>query len=246
MLDSDPVLGTPIANYPSNRARLLIPAVVVVGVVSVILNFTVAEIEGWGPPLTILIMGVITMAAGWWVLHYWNREVILYGDGFSYREGGKDVYFLYAEIASIRQRAEQLAYFGGLIRRVNTRFTLTTIRGETMTFTTLYSSVERLGAHLEQKVNESLEPHLAKKISEGEKIAFSDTLKLSRAGLHEGSRDLAWEQFGGYKVGGGKLTLWTRDGEEWFRLALREIDNIPILLHFLRQHQPTVTVMSDE
>ena len=64
MLEADPVLGTPIANYPSDRARLLIPTVLVVGVASVILNFTVAEIEGWGPPLTILIMGAITMAMG--------------------------------------------------------------------------------------------------------------------------------------------------------------------------------------
>ncbi len=246
MLEADPVLGNPIANYPSDRLRLLIPAVLVCGVVSVILNFTVAEIEGWGPPLTILLMGAVVLGMGWWVLHYWNREVILYRQGFSYREGGEDVYFLYAEIASIRQRAEQLAYFGGLIRRRSVRYTLTTIRGETMSLTSIYRNVDRLAAQVEQKVNEELEPFLAGKIEKGEKVPFSDTLRLSSTGLHEGSRELLWEQFGGYKVSAGRLSLIARpDQTEWFSLPLTQIDNIPILLHFLRAHDPATLPTND-
>ena len=31
MIEADPLLGKVIANYPSNRARLLIPAVIAVG-----------------------------------------------------------------------------------------------------------------------------------------------------------------------------------------------------------------------
>jgi hypothetical protein len=183
---------------------------------------------------------------GWRVLHYWNREVILYNQGFSYREGGEEVYFLYAEIASIRQRAEQLAYFGGLFRRISYRFTLTTIRGEVMTLTNLYRNIERLGAHIEQKVNEELEPFLAGKIEKGEHVPFSDTLRLSSTGLHEGSRELPWEQFAGYKIGGGRLTLFAQPGStEWLSLPLPQIDNIPVLLHFLREHNQSAAPAGD-
>jgi Family of unknown function (DUF6585) len=236
MIEADPTLGPVLANYPSDRMRLLIPAVVIVGVVSVILNFTIAEIEGWGPPLTILIMGAVSLAAGWWVLHYWNREVTLYEKGFTYREGAVDVQFLYAEIASMRQRAEQLAYFGGIIRRVRYRYTLKTIRGEIMTLDNLYRHVDKLAAQIEQKLVDELEPFLASKIEKGESIPFSDTLCLSSTGLQEGGRELAWEQFGGYKTGGGQMTLLAKDASEWFSLPLPEIDNIPILIHFLREH----------
>jgi Family of unknown function (DUF6585) len=236
MIEADPMLGPVLANYPSDRMRLLIPAVIVVGVVAVILNFTVAEIEGWGPPLTILIMGAVSLAAGWWVLHFWNREVTLYEKGFTYREGALDVQFLYAEIASMRQRAEQLAYFGGLFRRVRYHYTLKTIRGEIMTLDNLYRHVDKLAEQIEQKLVAELEPYLAGKIARGESIPFSDTLRLSSTGLLEGSRELAWEQFGGYKTGGGHMTLLASDGSEWFSLPLPEIDNIPILIHFLREH----------
>lgn len=242
MIEADPVLGPPLANYPSDRMRLLLPAVLVCGVVSVVLNFTVAEIEGWGPPLTILIMGAVTMGMGWRALHYWNREIILYDKGFTYREGSKDVYFLYAEIASIRQRAEQLAYFGGLFRRVSYRFTLTTIRGEIMTLTPLYRRVERLGAQIEQKVNEELIPFMTGKLEKGELIRFSDTLRLGDMGLYESNRELTWEQFAGYKIGGGRLTLLAgSENSQWFSLPLPDIDNIPILLHFLRQRERNTT-----
>ena len=105
MLEADPVLGPVIANYPSDRMRLLLPAVIVVGVASVIFNFTIAEIEGWGPPLTILCMGAVTMVMGWRVLHFWNREVVLYEKGFTYREGAEDVQFLVEVLADIRDQA---------------------------------------------------------------------------------------------------------------------------------------------
>lgn len=236
MIEADPVLGHVIANYPSDRMRLLLPAGVVIGMVSVILNFTLAEVDVWGPPLTILTMGAVTMVMGWRALHFWNREVVLYEKGFTYREGSRDVQFLYAEIASMRQRAEQLAYFGGLFRRVKYHYTLKTIRGEVMTLDNLYRNVDKLAAHIEQKVVEVLEPYFAGKMAKGESIPFSDTLRLSNTGLQEGSRELTWEQFNGYRTGGGRMTLLAKDGSEWFSLPLPDIDNIPILIHFLRDH----------
>jgi hypothetical protein len=133
MIEADPVFGKVIANYPSDRIRLIAPAVVISGVVSVILNVTLAEVEGWwGPALTVIIMASVVLGLGWRVLHFWNHEVVLYEEGFSYREGARPVFFLYHEIMSVRQQGQRLAYFGGLIRRNTYQFTLTTLRGEVM------------------------------------------------------------------------------------------------------------------
>jgi transporter family-2 protein len=62
MIEADPLLGNVIANYPSNRARLIIPAAIIIGVVAVVLNFTVAALDTWwSPPLTVILMGAVAL-----------------------------------------------------------------------------------------------------------------------------------------------------------------------------------------
>src|SRR5262245_18615453 len=105
MIEADPVFVKVIADYPSNSTRIIAPAVVLSGVVAVILNVTLAEVEAWwGPALTVIITAGVVLTLGWRVLHFWNREVVLYEEGFSYREGAKPIFFLYHEVLSIRQQ----------------------------------------------------------------------------------------------------------------------------------------------
>lgn len=238
VIEDDPILGRVIAVYPSDRARLIIPAALVVGGVGVLLNFTLAQVpEWWGPLLTALISGVLALAFGWRALHLWNREIILYQNGFSYREGSRTVYFLYAEIRSIRQRAERLAYFGGLLRRTVYRYTMTAMQGEKIVLTNLYRHVDELGARIERSVNAELGPFIDERLSKGERVSFSDTLAVSADGLHEGGRDLPWAAFGGYQAKGGRLNLLQAGGEVWYSAPLAEVDNIGLLLPLLRAHE---------
>lgn len=236
MFESDPLLGAYLANYPSDRMRLLIPAGLVTGVIAVALNFTTGAVdEWWGPPLTIILMAAIVLGIGWRVLHFWNREVVLYEHGFSFREGGRNVFFLYHEVASIRQQAERLAYFGGLIRRTRYHYTLITIRGEKIVLTNLYRHVDRLMERLEAKVNALNEPQIIDRINAGEKIPFSDNLRISSTGLHEKGRDLAWSDFGGYKAANGQLALLQKDGTVWLSLPLPDVDNLALLIGILKR-----------
>jgi hypothetical protein len=247
MIEADPLLGNVIANYPSNRARLIIPAAIIIGVVAVVLNFTVAAIDAWwAPPLTVILTGAVSLVVGWPVLHLWNREFVLYDNGFSYREGARTEYFLYPEIKSLRQQGQQLAYFGGLIRRTTFRFTITTIRDERMILTNLYSNIGQLGARLEAKINPILAPQIEAQLSRGEKVPFSHTLYLSQEGLHQDGRDLPWSSFGGYQVRGGRLRLLARpDGNEWFSLSLADVDNIGVLLGLFKQHEKLADATTD-
>lgn len=238
MLDADPVLGAVVATYPIDRARLLIPAGLVIGLASVVLNFTLATVPTWGPPLTVGVMAVVALAAGWWVLHFWNREIILYENGFSYREGGRDVLFHFAEIHSLRQRAEQVAYFFGLARRISYRFTLVALRGERIVLGNQYRRVGELGLRLEQGVNRQLEPAVRDRLAKGERVPFADTLRLSADGLHERGRDLPWSAYGGYRLAGGRLALLDATGAEWFSLPLAEVDNLTLLVLLLRERKP--------
>ena len=162
VIEADPVYGDALGVYPSDRMRLLVPAVVIIVGVGFLLNFTLAAVQDWwGPTLTVIIMAVVALAAGWPVLHLWNWEIILYTDGFSVREGSRTVFFVYEEIRSIRQSGQQLAYFGGLVRRSTLRFTVITVRDERIVLTNLYIHVEQLASRLEAKVNCRLNPSCA-------------------------------------------------------------------------------------
>jgi hypothetical protein len=183
-------------------------------------------------------MAAVALALGWYVLHIWNREIILYERGFSYREGSNTVFFRYDEVASIRQRAERLAYFGGLLRRDIYRFTVTTTEAERFTVTNLYRRPDELGARLTERINHVLQPAIAARLANGEAVPFGDALRLSASGLHEGGRDLLWAHYGSYHLGGSRLTFTDASGAVWYSVRLSEVDNVNLLLEFLRQHQP--------
>jgi hypothetical protein len=240
MIDDNPVLGKLIASHPSDRGRLLLPTGLIAGAVAFVLNYTLAEVEAWWAPLlTVMIMALVVLAAGWYVLHLWNREMVLFEEGFSYREGSRPVFFKYTEIATLRQRGERLAYLGGLYRRTKYEFVLTTWQGDVITLNNVYRRVDELGTRMEQKVNAVLWPVLAEKVAKGEAVPFSATLSLTATGLRESGRDLSWAEYGGYRVENRRLVVLDRMGAEWAAIPLTEIDNITLLLQVMREHGKT-------
>lgn len=240
-LQPDPILGSPIGHYPSDRFRPLLIAALIGGIVAVVLNFTLAAAEAWwGPALTIIIMAGVGLALGWYVLHGWNREIILYERGFTYREGSAVVPLLYIEIRSVRLKAERLRYFGGLVRRDTYHFTVTTERDERFTITNLYRRAPELGTLLTERVEAALRPRIEAALARGEQVAFApeNGLLVSAEGLHANGEMLGWTQFGGWRVGNRQLVLLNTAGEVWFALPLTQVENITLLLSLLKAYSP--------
>ena len=238
MVEVDPVLGEPIANYPSDRGRALLISGLVIGATAIFLNFTLAALpEWWAPALTVILMAGLCLGLGWYVLHIWNREIILYEHGFTYREGSNLVPFFYQEIRGVRLRAERLAYFGGRVHRNRYTFTVITKQGETFTITDLYRRAAELGTRLTECLNRTLEPAIAASLQQGEAVPFSDSLMVSDEGLLDGERLVSWADYGGYRVGGRQLALLNTLGEVWFSAPLSEIENITLLLNILRERE---------
>ena len=116
-----------------------------------------------------------------------------------------------------------------------------TIRDETITLTPLYVRTEELVERIEQKVYPLLETYVAEVLAKGEKVAFADNLQASSDGLHADGRDLAWTDLDGYRVGGGKLTIFSHPNQhEWFSLSLPQIDNIPVLINLLKAQEKNI------
>jgi hypothetical protein len=239
VIPDDPVLGRGIANYPSDRRRLLLIAGVIGGAAAVALNFTLATIPGWwGPALTIIAMAAITLVLGWYVLHLWNREVVLYERGFSYREGADVVFFLYAEVRGVRLRAERLAYFGGLFRRTVYGVTLTTRTGEVIRLTHDYRRIADLSARLAEAVQREAGSAFEGRLHKGEIVPFGERLGVSRDGLHHDGRVLAWGSLGGTRIADRRLMIFDSQPELWAAIPLTELENPQLLIDVLRERVP--------
>jgi len=199
-------------------------------------------------PAIVIFYALLTLVAGWWVLHNWNREVILYQRGLTYREGSKDIPFLYEEFSAVRLRAEQLAYFGGFYRRTIYRITLTTFAGDVITLNNIYNRVEQLGDALNRRVIDLRRPQIQAALGNGDPVAFTPDLSISEMGItvkavvlegHDADAHLPWATYGGYNIAARQLCLYTVDGALWFSLPLYEVDNLLLLLELLRGHQPS-------
>lgn len=236
----DPVYGAEISNYPSDRGRLLLIGGSVYFTVTFVVNAAFASVDAATAAIFVIgTMAALAVLIGWLILHLWNREVILFERGFSYREGSRNVYFLYAEVQSIQQRIERVSYFGGLIRRNILQITVQTKQDETIVLDRLYRKIDELSLRLEQLINRAQHPIVEAKLEQGTTVAFGEVLSLTQQGIHLGERVLAWNEYAGCDIGGGRLTLKSHTEPEWGRVSLAELENPTLLLEVLYQRKST-------
>src|SRR5215207_5459331 len=106
VIEPDPVLGAYIAHHPSNRLLLLIVGGIAYAIPVLLLQILFAQADkSTAAVVLISAYSIIALVIGWFILHHWNREVILYEHGFTYREGSSLRAFPYVTIVSFQQRA---------------------------------------------------------------------------------------------------------------------------------------------
>jgi hypothetical protein len=232
---ADPVLGKYISHHPSRRLMLLLRGAIFYAIPAWILQLLTANLDDQTAALFVpFTLAAIAGAVGWYILHLWNREVVLYEKGFSYRRGSVTAYFRYENIAVLRQSIEKHSILG-LFPRTVYNYTLISDIDETIQLNNLYSNTEKLTRSLDALIALARMPHIRQMIAAGQAVPFSDSFKLSREGLVQGEHELFWHEFKGYKVQSGRLILQSSDNPEWAALALREINNPPLLLALLKE-----------
>lgn len=233
IIPDDSVYGQALGNYPADRGRLLLIGGSIYFVATTVLNLAFAQVDASVAFIVVIsAMAILALLIGWYILHLWNREVVLYARGFSYREGSRDIFFDYLEITSIRQRAERVRYFGGLIRRTIYQITLKTSHDETIVLDNLYRRIDELGIRLEQQINQAQRPVIEAKLQAGDSVSFGDHLTLMPDGLQIDQHALRWDDYQTFAVSEGKLTLTGATGSRAVPLA--EIDHLTLLLELLR------------
>lgn len=238
---TDELLGKYISHHPINRLRLLIQVGVVYFVITTLLQVLFVNLDDQTASiLLIFFFAGVALALGWLVMHLWNREVVVYEHGFNYREGSSIADFQYNEVASFRQKAERLRYFGGLIRRNAYTFTIRTHRDEVIKLTNLYSDIEKLGKNLEIGINSVLRERIRQALSQGESVSFGDDFELNQEGILANGHELAWNEFADLSSRKGYLILSSAKDKTWYEAPLHEVDNLTLLVEILQQKRPKI------
>ncbi len=238
----DDVLGRYISHHPVNRFRLVAQALFVYFIATTILQLLFVELDDQTASIILIFsFAAIALGLGWYVMHLWNREVVIYEKGFNFREGSTVADFKYDEVASFRQKAERLRYFGGLFRRNVYTFTLTTYRGEVIKLTNLYTDIEKLGNNLEVGINSVLDDRVQDTLEQGESVSFGESFEISNGGINADGQDLTWEEFDSFGTKQGQLTLSSKTDDTWYQIALEDVDNLSLLAKILREKSAKLT-----
>lgn len=235
IFEDDPVLGKFIANYPVNRLRLILIGGAILAVIWFVLTVALWQVEeGIAATITVAVITVFGLAAGWFIAHLWNREVVIYREGFTYRRGSQIAHIAYSDVYAVRQHGERLSYFGGLVRRSTLRFIVQTVEDEIISLTPLYIRIDDMTLKLEAAITEALEARVKEQIKNGERVPFGDSVSVSQDGLHAGGGNLTWADYGGYTVGQGRLTVAETGGASWHAFDLAAIDNLRLFVTLLK------------
>lgn len=239
-ISGDPILGDPVKNYPSDRSLLLMRAGIVIGIAGMILNVAFLPVEANIAFIFVVIgTAIIGLIAGWYVLHYWNLELVLFENGFSFREGSRVVYFRFDEVASLNFQARKMSYFGGIWRRIERRLIIHTIHDETMRLTNVYRKLDDLTEQMEKQINPLLRNQLITKISNGFEVPFGEYIALSSAGIIMNGKTLSWDDFDGYRYLEGQLIIASQSDKQWEAVPLSDIDNLTVLVPYLKDAYTT-------
>lgn len=235
--EADPTLGDYISHHPSQRIMLLIRGGGVYSVAVGLLQIIFWSVDDQTAAIFLPILyAAISGGALWYVLHLWNREVVLYERGFSYQQGSNTAYVLYANIVRVRQHIEKVS-LAGFFERTVYDYTLTTVLDEILKISNLYSETEKLTRALDAFIARDRMPIIQQQIASGQESPFTEQLRLTREAILYEERELFWHEYEGYRVRAGIMILQGKDNPEWAKIPVIEINNPVLLITLLKERR---------
>jgi hypothetical protein len=192
-----------------------------------------------------IVFAVVGLGAYWYAAHLWNREVVLYEQGFTYMQGSRMGQFRYTEIVRVEPDVQHLTLFGRF-QRTGYHYKLITDADEILHITNLYSDIAKLVNRLEAFVTRDRLPLLQAALDAGNMVDVGAGLLLSKNGLEYNGRELFWHELTRQRIKAGQLIFATREDENWASIPVKELNNPVLLLAVLKQHTTTTSAPAQE
>lgn len=234
IFEADPILGKYLSHHPSNRIRLMIIGGIIYGISVVIIQAVFWNVSDDIAAIYIpIIFAIIAGGILWYMLHHWNREVVLYDRGFSYRRGSSTAYILYMNVVKLIQNLEKVSFLG--FSRTVYDYKLITDIDEILTINNVYSNPDKLTRALEAFIARDRLPIMRHMLQTGTPVSFNDSLQISQDGIRWDDKELLWQEFKGQTVKNGQLIMQTTNDEPWATIPVSEIDNPVLFIALLKE-----------
>ncbi|MDQ7024129.1 MAG: hypothetical protein Q9P44_01075 [Anaerolineae bacterium] len=236
IFEPHPTLGKYVSHHPSNRIRLVMRAAIFYAIPVLILQALFWDVsDGAASRFLPAMFAAIALGAVWYTAHFWNREVILYEQGFTYQQGSQQGQFRYADIAILQPAVQRLGLVN-VFQFTNFNYTLITIDDEVLRITNLFSDIRKLVTRLEGYIARDRLLIIQQALDKGETVDVGAGLRLSKSGLNYEGRELLWQDVGKRNIKDGNLILRTQNNDEWARVPIAELNN-PVLLLAVLKHK---------
>lgn len=235
-----PAYGRYRSHHPSRRIVLMMRAGVAYSIAVIVLQLLTWNVSDNVAAVFLPISyGGIAAAALWYVVHYWNREVVLYERGFTYREGSRTGQFYYKDITTVRQNIEDLS-LGSLRLRTIYTYQMISRYDEQLTINNIYSETRNLINRLDSFIARERLPELREDLAQSKPIRFGDAFQLSQAGIGYEGKILAWDDVVSVRVRGGSLIIDSVSEEVWAVESVPDIDNVVIFIGLIKALAPRI------
>ena len=230
------MLGNYVSHHPSNRIRLVLRAALFYAIPVLILQALFWNVDtGTASRFLPALFAAAGLGAFWYAAHLWNREVILYENGFTYQQGSQIGHFRYGDIVRVQPDVQRIALLNRF-QLTTYRYTLITDEDEILKISNLYSDIDKLINRLESAIVRHRLARIEGEVADGKAVGVGGGLRLSQTGLEYDGRELFWHEFGGQRVQNGNLILKTQDEAVWATLPVAELDNPVLVLNILKQY----------
>jgi hypothetical protein len=233
-IDDDPVLGRYVIHFTSHRLRLLLQAGAIYAVSALIITLATFNLEGTLVDVIVpLIYALIAMPLIWTVAHLWNREVIVFERGFTYRQGSVVAAFPFLMIARVDVQIETLRLFG-LLPYERVLGQLQSEQGDQIHINWVFKDGRKLLDLLERGVLRDRLPLLQTQLAHGQEVSFG-ALTLTPDGLRDqDGRTLPWSEFTRARVERDSIVIIS-GSDVWGRFADADLHSEALLVLLLKE-----------
>jgi hypothetical protein len=188
-----------------------------------------------GPAILAFVLFAFGLLAGWGVYANWQKGVVLYDNGFAYRDRKGVRAWRWEQVDSLRAAITR-HYTNGIYTGTTHVYTLFNQQGEKLVLADQITKVEELAQVIEESIFPRLYEQAARQYNNGETIAAGPVL-VSKAGIQIGKKNYPWVEVDGVSIHQGFLKVSRKDGG-WFSgasAAAATIPNLRVLLTILDQ-----------
>jgi hypothetical protein len=155
--------------------------------------------------------------------------LVVYRDGFAYREHGKDVHPWRFDDVAVIQSDRYFVSSSGTRAVALEAYTLTRTSGEALRLDdTLRLPEDAVEKHLKPAVFRRLAPPLIERYQAGEALAFGPVTVQQQTGLQLGGEQFAWADIRDIKVDRGRLMVTLHTGKH-HEIRVKTIPNVELL-----------------